>query len=95
MNWRYTIDLTQVWGSNDLSLITENIVIGLKRIIPSLTGDLLMETNDLLEATVDLISQPEGVTVHKLDSLLRELYDWGDTLVENNRKLCWIATTLR
>jgi hypothetical protein len=85
-NWKNTIDLTDVWESEDARLIACAITTRLCNLLPYADEDVEYKRLDLAEAFKDA-ALDEDLNVHAFNSLMSELYDWGD-----NDHSCWIQT---
>ena len=94
--WMNTLDLTDVWdkakeGKISIQDLAKVIFYRLPRITNGLDGDLELERDFLRDDFEDLSENPE-VTTEEFNELFDSLYDWGDTYLGENRKVCWIAT---
>ncbi len=85
-NWQNTIDLTDVWESNNVREIAGAIATRLEKLSPYTDEEVEYERLDLAEAFKDA-ALDEDLNVHAFNSLMSELYDWGD-----NDHSCWIQT---
>ncbi|MBK8113197.1 MAG: hypothetical protein IPK44_01110 [Candidatus Accumulibacter sp.] len=85
-NWKNTIDLTDVWESEDARLIAGAIATRLCNLSPYTDEEVEYKRLDLAEAFKDA-ALDEDLNVHAFNSLMSELYDWGD-----NDHSCWIQT---
>lgn len=85
-NWKNTIDLTDVWESEDARLIACAITVCLCNLPPYADEDVEYKRLDLAEAFKDA-ALDEDLSFDAFNSLMSELYDWGD-----NDHSCWIQT---
>ena len=85
-NWKNTIDLTDVWESEDARLIAGTIATRLEKLSPYTDEDVEYERLDLAEMFKDA-ALDEDLSFDAFNSLMAEFYDWGD-----NDHSCWIQT---
>lgn len=83
-NWKYELDLQEVFKNDDLSP-KESLEIIIKK-----CKELNQKINDsTLESIIDDFEtlQSDEVTMDEIDYYLHDLYDWGD-----HYHTCWIKT---
>lgn len=99
-NWKRKLDISVEWQKADKDEIT---VQELAQVIANKLTDLPdfpdeeeinLEKEDIIEAFIDL-SEDKNATTDSFDSLMEELYNWGDNNLDDNwppTKVCWIGT---
>jgi len=95
-HWTHKLDIRDAWkkaeDDDDFKALSKVIVEKLEKI--DFGPDLNYERDGIVEAFKDLIDDV-AATVGEFDSLLSELYDFGDTPLDNNwpqKRVLWIET---
>ena len=98
-DWQDKIDLREEWNSFHTHKIDIKSLCAQTAAKISLCKSFQEDSDlrDIVDAFRDL-SNEEDITVHEFDSILSDLYDWGDTEVGvsksifDAKKKCWIMT---
>lgn len=92
--WQRTIDVSDTWGTKDVQLISESIAEQLKSMAPFDETEVEWFRNEFVKGFTEL-AENSIADVEEFDCLLEELYDWGDTPLDelwDGKKVCWIRT---
>ena len=100
-DWQYRIDLTDVWNKWPDEVSTQElskiIATRLRELNPVGLSDFLLEEKEMIADEFEILSLDKEATVEEFDERMSDLYDWGDTSLDNDlfygKKICWIATT--
>lgn len=93
-NWQRTLDVKDVWESDDISLIAKTAADKLRQLAP-FSEKSVEEERLFLADKLELLSKDTDITPYDFDLIWREVYDWGDTSMDSNwngKKVCWIKT---
>ena len=93
-DWQRKLDLKDVWDSGDVQLIAKTTSERLRALAP-LDDRNLDQSRVELADQFDSIAQDSTAGTSEFDTVMEELYDWGDTKLDshwNGKKVCWIAT---
>jgi len=99
-NWQRRLKLQPEWdlAQNGRIAIQEmaQIVADRLKALEPFVGERLVELErmGLIEAFDDLTTDEDAIADH-FDSLMDELYEWGDTSLDGRfggKKVCWIDT---
>jgi len=94
-HWRHTLNISEAWqrAKDDELSIQElaNIISSRLSGIKFNDDDLSAERNDLCEAFDDLAADDDA-TEDEFNSLMSELYDFGDMRLKDGSKVMWIRT---
>lgn len=103
-NWKYTLDIRNIWVSDKMSVEKKGkaIAVKIRQTFPKEWFD--WESDEYDEDLEDLIERFENITgydeitpVEEFDNCMDELYDFGDQHVTPWRwpsnKMAWIATS--
>lgn len=95
-NWQSKLDLRDVWGTEDISVISGAIHKRMKELLPE---DFLSESDEeerqRLVDEFEMMKESTDVTFDEFNDLFEELYDWADRPISNDwpaKKICWIHT---
>jgi phosphodiesterase/alkaline phosphatase D-like protein len=92
--WTNKLDLKDLWKQReeekiDIETLGKEVAKRI-RLLPCYEKEI-----DTLEEIVERFESISDNDVEEFDSILADLYDWGDTPLDNNwngRKMCWIGT---
>ncbi len=101
-NWQRKIDLSEEFGriedfpdKDGLSKLCNVIADKLEKLNPySPEYEFEEEKKEIIQSFRDL-AEDKDITVENFDSLMTELYNWGDTSIDGKfggKKVCWINT---
>lgn len=99
-NWKYKVDIHDVWINDDMPIQEKGKAIGaaLKSTFPESWFDEDSDDyDDVLDALYHDFQEIDGDDVERFDSLMDELYDYGDCEVHPfnawpPNKMAWIRT---
>ena len=101
-NWRYTLNIKDIWENEETSIAEKAIAIATK--IKSTFHFLLNPSSPRYDSWIDdlvmvfeALSEDKNPTVEEFNWIMEDLYDWGDQEVEPlgewpRNKMCWIKT---
>lgn len=96
-DWQHKLNIKAIWEQASARTITpqqmsEGIAKAIKKLSCFARDEELQQVH---EAFVDWATNP-ATTWEDTDSAMAELYDWGDTVVDESvwphKKKCWIVT---
>ena len=93
-NWQRTLDVRDVWDSEDVSLIARTAADRLEALKPFTEYNVEDTRLNLVEELRALAEDPDATT-QDFDYVWDAVYDWGDTNLDDNlhgKKVCWIKT---
>lgn len=91
-DWQFTIDLEEVWASNDVVKISDKIASELGRILPEIEFHREEEEATELKNAFQYLAQPSEIIDAalnrntKFNIYMEQLYNWAD------RNSVWVAT---
>lgn len=92
--WQRTINLADVWETENVQLIAKTISERLKSIQSLGVEYIDRERLSLAEEFAD-IAQDQSAGTDDFDNVMQCLYDWADQPLDdtvlNGKKVCWIA----
>jgi hypothetical protein len=101
-DWQRTLDIRREWEQAKEAEIApcqlaEVIAkkLGGLRDFPAPHEHLNEQRAELVETFADAATEGEDLTDEDVNNLMRELYDWADTPLDNRfggKKCCWIKT---
>lgn len=97
-NWQRELDISKAWKKceNNNSVFRElakDIVFKLRLLTP-FENRIDNEKEDIIIEFEEIIKCSE-CTIEDFDTIMEDLYDWGDTQLDNEwppAKVCWINT---
>lgn len=99
-NWQRRLDIRDVWDKAGKEMTVQELaaVIAkrLKALNPFGDEDIDNQRDEMVEGFQSFSDDKEG-TKDEFDSLMSELYDWGDIALDSAwppKKVCWIATAI-
>lgn len=94
-NWQRTLDIKDVWDSEDIPLIARTAADRLEALKPLLGHPYLEEKRlELVEELRDLADGSDA-NAFDFDYVWAGVYDWADTSLDgkwNGKKVCWVKT---
>ena len=92
-NWMRTLDMRDVWASDDIPKIARTAAKRLKKLLPFVgEPEIENQKEDLILGLEDLASDPTA-TARDFDYIWNDVYDWADASLDGNwngKKVCWI-----
>lgn len=97
-NWQRRLDIRDVWDKDKMTVQELAAVIAnrLKALNPFGDEYIDNQREELVDEFQSFSEDKEG-TKGEFDSLMSELYDWGDISLDSAwppKKVCWISTTI-
>lgn len=94
--WQRTLNVTDVWESEDIPLIARTAADRLEKLLP-FTEEFYFIENKRLELVDELraLAEDPEADARDFDYIWQEVYDWADTPLDekwNGKKVCWIKT---
>jgi hypothetical protein len=94
--WQRTLDVKDVWESEDIHLIAQTAADRLQALTP-LTDEFYWLEDKRLELIDELraLAEDENADTRDFDYVWNDLYDWADTPLDENwngKKVCWVKT---
>lgn len=94
--WRHTLDLSAPWQAYvDGEMSIQELASSVSKRLSGVKmrdDDLAMERNDICEAFDDL-AEDDDATEGEFNSLMVELYDFGDMRLKDGSKVMWVRTS--
>lgn len=97
-DWQCKLDLTDIWnkhpGEITIQELCKIISDRLSKLVVPEIDEIEYDHLDLCDE-FEILSTDKEATVEEFDEIMQDLYDWGDTSLDNEfagKKICWIAT---
>ena len=100
-NWQLKLDIAEFYHKypDELSLqeVAKKVSNAMKELEPTVKlrfRNMQSDFENIIDS-FDELSNDEQAEVNQFDSIMDDLYDWGDTALDNDfagKKLCWINT---
>lgn len=93
-NWKYKLNIKDEWQQSKAGKLDYN---SLAKIIATKLDKFGTDDDDLTDIIVRFLEYADnGDDVEEFDDIMEQLYDWGDTLLDDSswphKKMCWIGT---
>jgi hypothetical protein len=93
-NWVRRLELKDVWGSKDISLIARTLSVRLLALAPY-ADEWVEDKRIYLACDFESLSKDTTADAEDFDCIMEELYDWADTPLDDKpfgAKVCWVST---
>jgi len=99
--WATKLDLTDLWQNSqefNLKQIIEKTIERLKKLDDEIWTNKIKKERQRIVFEFEKLAQicddwPDNYITNEYSRILQTLYDWGDQMVGDGKRVCWIATT--